>query len=59
MILWAEPLTNFPGLIREKRVLSYGSYWGNLGGVTCWLRPYWFAGIQPCIVLRFELAPKI
>ena len=36
MILWAEPLTKFPGLF-AKNVLSYGSYWG-IWGVTYWLR---------------------
>jgi hypothetical protein len=36
IILWAEPLTEFPGLF-AKNVLSYGSYWG-IWGVTYWLR---------------------
>jgi hypothetical protein len=36
MILWAEPLTRFPGLF-VKSVFSYGSYWG-IWGITYWLR---------------------
>jgi len=36
LILWAQPLFNFP-IAFAKNVLSYGSFWG-LWGVTYWLR---------------------
>jgi uncharacterized membrane protein len=36
IVLWSEPLLNFPTLF-IKNVLAYGSFWG-IWGITYWLR---------------------
>lgn len=53
LVLWSEPLLNFPALF-IKNVLSYGSYWG-IWGITYWLRLtglpalswVWFVNFSP------------
>lgn len=53
VVLWSEPLLNFPTLV-IKNVLSYSSFWG-IWGITYWLRLtglpafswVWFVNFSP------------
>ncbi|MEY2438766.1 MAG: hypothetical protein QOI34_151 [Verrucomicrobiota bacterium] len=49
LLLWSEPLLNFPALF-IKNVISYGSYWG-IWGITYWLR---LTGLSAFSLVWFE-----